>query len=379
MKVVIASDKFKGSLSSEQVAAAIEEGILAAMPDCEIDKLHVADGGDGTAASIVESTGGVWINVKSEDPLRRPVDARFGAVESRTAVIDVATASGIALLRPDEYDPLNATTKGTGILIREAIDRGFRNFNIGVGGSATNDAGTGLLSALGYRFLDARGNEMEPCGRSLSRIAEIDDSQRMPELKECSFTVMCDVDAAFYGPKGAAWLFGPQKGATNKILEALDDGMRTFAAVVKKKYGKSMQNQSYAGAAGGIGGALWAMLDASLTSGIYAMLKAINFEARIADADIVVTGEGAMDSLTLLGKAPYGVCGEAAWNGIPTIAFVGSVSDSDSLNEYGFLSVYPTVPGPMPLEEAMKPDVAYANLKRTAMQVFRTLLIRQNN
>ena len=205
MKVVIASDKFKGSLSSEQVAAAIEEGILAAMPDCEIDKLHVADGGDGTAASIVESTGGVWINVKSEDPLGRPVDARFGAVESRTAVIDVATASGIALLRPDEYDPLNATTKGTGILIREAIDRGFRNFNIGVGGSATNDAGTGLLSALGYRFLDARGNELEPCGRSLSRIAEIDDSQRMPELKECSFTVMCDVDAAFYGPKGAAW------------------------------------------------------------------------------------------------------------------------------------------------------------------------------
>ena len=230
MKVVIASDKFKGSLSSEQVAAAIEEGILAAMPDCEIDKLHVADGGDGTAASIVESTGGVWINVKSEDPLGRPVDARFGAVESRTAVIDVATASGIALLRPDEYDPLNATTKGTGILIREAIDRGFRNFNIGVGGSATNDAGTGLLSALGYRFLDARGNELEPCGRSLSRIAEIDDSQRMPELKECSFTVMCDVDAAFYGPKGAAWLFGPQVlSIYTREKDVIESGMEILA------------------------------------------------------------------------------------------------------------------------------------------------------
>ena len=230
MKVVIASDKFKGSLSSEQVAAAIEEGILAAMPDCEIDKLHVADGGDGTAASIVESTGGVWINVKSEDPLGRPVDARFGAVESRTAVIDVATASGIALLRPDEYDPLNATTKGTGILIREAIDRGFRNFNIGVGGSATNDAGTGLLSALGYRFLDVRGNELEPCGRSLSRIAEIDDSQRMPELKECSFTVMCDVDAAFYGPKGAAWLFGPQVlSIYTREKDVIESGMEILA------------------------------------------------------------------------------------------------------------------------------------------------------
>lgn len=379
MKVVIASDKFKGSLTSHQVADAIEEGILEAMPACEIDKLPVADGGDGTAAAIVESTGGVWIEEPSEDPLGRPINARFGAIDSQTAVVDVATASGIALLQPDEYDALNASSKGTGILIREAIRHGFRNFKIGVGGSATNDAGTGLLSALGYRFLDDHGNELEPCGRSLSRIASIDQSGRMKELDECSFTVMCDVDAAFYGPKGAACLFAPQKGATEKIVEALDDGLRSLAALIKKTYGKSVQNQSYAGAAGGIGGSLWAMLGASLTPGIYAMLKTINFEARIADADLVVTGEGQMDSLTLLGKAPYGVCGEAAYNGIPTIAFVGSVADSASLNEYGFLSVYPTVPGPMPLEEAMRSDVAYENLKRTSTQVFRTLLINQKN
>ena len=379
MKVVIASDKFKGSLTSHQVADAIEEGILEAMPACEIDKLPVADGGDGTAAAIVESTGGVWIEEPSEDPLGRPINARFGAIDSQTAVVDVATASGIALLQPDEYDALNASSKGTGILIREAIRHGFRNFKIGVGGSATNDAGTGLLSALGYRFLDDHGNELEPCGRSLSRIASIDQSGRMKGLDECSFTVMCDVDAAFYGPKGAACLFAPQKGATEKIVEALDDGLRSLAALIKKTYGKSVQNQSYAGAAGGIGGSLWAMLGASLTPGIYAMLKTINFEARIADADLVVTGEGQMDSLTLLGKAPYGVCGEAAYNGIPTIAFVGSVADSASLNEYGFLSVYPTVPGPMPLEEAMRSDVAYENLKRTSTQVFRTLLINQKN
>lgn len=379
MKVVIASDKFKGSLTSHQVADAIEEGILEAMPDCEVDKLPVADGGDGTAAAIVESVGGVWIEERSEDPLGRPINARFGAIDSRTAVVDVATASGIALLQPDEYDALNASSKGTGVLIREAIRHGFRDFKIGVGGSATNDAGTGLLSVLGYRFLDDRGNELEPCGRSLSRIASIDQSRRLKELDECSFTVMCDVDAAFYGPKGAACLFAPQKGATGKIIEALDDGLRSLAVLIKKTYGKSVQNQSYAGAAGGIGGLLWAMLGANLTPGIYAMLKTINFESRIADADLVVTGEGAMDSLTLLGKAPYGVCGEAAYNGIPTIAFVGSVADSASLNEYGFLSVYPTVPGPMPLEEAMKPDVAYENLKRTARQVFRTLLIHQKN
>lgn len=375
MKVVIASDKFKGSLTSAEVANAIEEGINLAMPDCEIEKLPVADGGDGTAAAIIESAGGRWVDVETLDPLGRRINAKFGAIDDNTAVIDVATASGIALLSPDEYDPLNASSKGTGIIIREAIKRGFRKFNIGVGGSATNDGGTGILSALGYRFLDEKGNELEPCGRSLSRIKEIDDSGRMTELKDCTFTVMCDVDVAFYGPKGAAALFGPQKGATDKIIEALDNGLQAFATLLKRKYGKHVQNQSYTGAAGGIGGGLWATLNANLTPGIYSMLKMINFENRIADADLVVTGEGRMDNLTLLGKAPYGVCGEAAWNGIPTIAFVGSVKDSEQLNEYGFLSVYPIVPRPMSLAEAMEPKTAYDNLKRTALQVFRTMLI----
>ncbi len=375
MKVVIASDKFKGSLTSQEVANAIEEGILLAMPDCEIEKVSVADGGDGTATAMVESTGGTWNEVQSEDPLGRPITVRYGVINENTAVIDVATASGIALLRPEEFDPLNASSKGTGIIIREAIIHGFRNINIGVGGSATNDGGTGILSALGFKFLDEHGNEIEPCGKNLSLIHEIDDSGKMKELEECKFTVMSDVDATFYGPKGAAHLFGPQKGATPKILETLDEGLHSLALLFKKKYGKSVQNQSYAGAAGSIGGALWAALNANLTPGIYAMLKAVNFESRIVDADLIVTGEGAMDKLSLLGKTPYGVCGEAAWNGIPTIAFVGSVSDSEMLNEYGFLSVFPITPGPMTLAEAMNPEVAYDNLKRTALQVFRTMLI----
>lgn len=375
MKVVIASDKFKGSLTSQEVANAIEEGILLAMPDCEIEKVPVADGGDGTAAAMVESTGGTWHEVESEDPLGRPITARFGVINETTAVIDVATASGIALLQPEEFDALNASSKGTGIIIREAIRQGYRDFNIGVGGSATNDGGTGILTALGFKFLDERGNELEPCGRSLSRISEINDSGKMPELKDCKFTVMSDVDATFYGPKGAAYLFGPQKGATPKIMEALDDGLHALATLFKKKYGKSVQNQSYTGAAGGIGGGLWATLNANLTPGIYAMLKAVNFQNRILDADLIVTGEGSMDRLSLLGKTPYGVCGEGAWNGIPTIALVGSVNDSEMLNEYGFLSVFPVISGPMTLAEAMKPEVAYENLKRTAMQVFRTMLI----
>ncbi len=379
MKVVIASDKFKGSLTSQEVANAIEEGILLAMPDCEIEKVPVADGGDGTAAAMVESTGGTWHEVESEDPLGRPITARFGVINETTAVIDVATASGIALLQPEEFDALNASSKGTGIIIREAIRQGYRDFNIGVGGSATNDGGTGILTALGFKFLDERGNELEPCGRSLSRISEIDDSGKMPELKDCKFTVMSDVDATFYGPKGAAYLFGPQKGATPKIMEALDDGLHALATLFKKKYGKSVQNQSYTGAAGGIGGGLWATLNANLTPGIYAMLKAVNFQNRIIDADLIVTGEGSMDRLSLLGKTPYGVCGEGAWNGIPTIALVGSVNDSEMLNEYGFLSVFPVISGPMTLAEAMKPEVAYENLKRTAMQVFRTMLISRKD
>ncbi len=379
MKVVIASDKFKGSLTSQEVANAIEEGILLAMPDCEIEKVPVADGGDGTAAAMVESTGGTWHEVESEDPLGRPITARFGVINETTAVIDVATASGIALLQPEEFDALNASSKGTGIIIREAIRQGYRDFNIGVGGSATNDGGTGILTALGFKFLDERGNELEPCGRSLSRISEIDDSGKMPELKDCKFTVMSDVDATFYGPKGAAYLFGPQKGATPKIMEALDDGLHALATLFKKKYGKSVQNQSYTGAAGGIGGGLWATLNANLTPGIYAMLKAVNFQNRILDADLIVTGEGSMDRLSLLGKTPYGVCGEGAWNGIPTIALVGSVNDSEMLNEYGFLSVFPVISGPMTLAEAMKPEVAYENLKRTAMQVFRTMLISRKD
>lgn len=375
MKVVIASDKFKGSLSSGQVADAIEEGILSAIPDCEVKKLFVADGGDGTAEAMVASTGGKREKVKTVDPLGRPVEAWFGVVDSDTAVLDVATASGIARLKPSELNPLDSSTFGTGLILKAALERGFRKFLIGAGGSATNDAATGMLVALGFRFLDRNGREIAPCGRNLRHIAAIDRSGISDALADCSFTILCDVDASFCGSRGAVALFAPQKGANKEDMSLLEKGMRSFAEVIKKETGRSVQNQSYAGAAGGTGGSLWALLGARLTPGVYTLLKTIRFEQALADADLVVTGEGRMDKLTLLGKAPYGVCGEAAWNGKPTIAFVGSVDDCELLNEYGFLSVYPIMPGPAALTEAMSPEFAYRNLRRAASQVFRTLLI----
>lgn len=377
MKVIIASDKFKGSLSSKEVAECIEEGILEAMPDCSITKLFVADGGDGTAEAVVDSLHGEWQYVEVHDPLQRKINGRYGIIECDTVVLDVATSSGIALLKPEEYNALDASSAGTGELIKDAIERGFRKFLIGVGGSATTDAATGLLSALGFRFLDKDGNILSPCGRNLSRICAIDECQTIKQLKDCEFTVLSDVDASFYGKNGAAYLFAPQKGATKKDVEFLDTGLQSFAKVLKLHTGKSVQNQSYAGAAGAIGGSLWALLNAKLTPGIYTILKTIHFETALNFANLVVTGEGAMDKLTLLGKTPYGVCGEAAWNGVPTVAFVGQVNDLPMLNEYGFLSVFPIQPGPIDLRHATEPKAAAENLKQTVIQVFRALLISQ--
>lgn len=373
MKVVIASDKFKGSLSSLKAADAIAEGIRQAMPECDIVTLPVADGGDGTAEAIVASRRGSWITASTTDPIGRPITAKFGALDCCTATLDIATASGIALLRPEEFNPLENSSKGTGLLIKKAIEKGYRNFLIGVGGSATNDAATGLLSALGFKFLNAQSKEIRPCGKNLIEIETIDATGAIPELADCTFNLLCDVDAAFYGKNGAATLFAPQKGADSATVELLDNGMRKFAEVVRNTTGKEMQRRQYSGAAGGIGGALWALLDAKLSCGISMLLETIRFADHLTDADLVVTGEGAMDRTTLLGKAPYGVCLESTKKGIPVIAFAGRVEDRDLLNRHGFLAVIPIVEGPITLAEAIAPDVAYANLKNASQQIFRIL------
>lgn len=373
MKVVIASDKFKGSLTSKEAADAIEEGLTSVMPQCRIEKIPIADGGDGTADAIITSAGGVWRDVATLDPLQRPILAKSGALKTGIAVLDVATASGIARLSPSEYAPLEASSIGTGIIIKDAIERGFRNFLIGAGGSATSDAAIGLLSALGFEFLDKQGRILAPCGKNLGKISKISDKYALRELKDCRFTIMCDVNASFHGSNGAARLFAPQKGADERAVELLDKGLRSFAKVLHTATGKSVQEMPFSGAAGGIGGALRAVLGAELTSGIRTLLDVIKFKEIIADADMIVTGEGTMDSQTLLGKTPYGICKEAGKFGIPVIAFTGHISDRELLHSCGFHAIYPITPADMPLKDAMKPEIAYENLRQTAIRAFRSL------
>ena len=375
MKIVIAPDKFKGSLSAKEVADAIEDGIRSAMPCCETIKVPMADGGDGTAETLVSVLGGEWYRVEAVDPLHRPVMARYGVIGSKTAVLDIATASGIALLAPGEPNPMDTSSYGTGLIIKDAIAKGFRKFVIGIGGSATNDAAMGILSALGYRFTDSAGRNLSPCGKNLSAITHIDNSLALPQLKDCRFDILCDVDAAFYGENGAARIFAGQKGAGQREVELLDSGMQRFAGVIKAETGNDIQQQQFAGAAGGIGGGMWAMTNARLLQGIDSLLDLIDFDGIIKDADFIVTGEGAIDRQTLLGKAPFGICRKAIAADIPVIAFAGKVSDVQMLNDAGFLSVHSIAPCPMSQEDAMDSQTACRNIRQCVGQVFRTLAI----
>ena len=364
MKIVIASDSFKGSLSSLQVADAIEEGVRSVVGDgAEIVKINVADGGEGTTEVLIASLGGEKVCATVSDPLGRPVSASYG-IAGDTAVMEMAAASGLPLLEVSERNPLLAGTKGPGEIIADALARGCRNFLVGIGGSATNDGGMGMLSALGWRFLDAEGNVLEGCGASLGKIRSIDDSRVLPALRESSFTVACDVDIPFYGPGGAAYLFAPQKGATPQMVAALDRGLGNLASVIASKYGIRVDDVPGAGAAGGLGGAFLAFLGAKLVPGIEMVLEAIRFDEVIKGADLVFTGEGRIDSQTLHGKTPSGVLSHAAGQGVKVIAIGGRV---DARPE-GFFRVIQASPADMPLEQAMDYETAFANVRAAAVK-----------
>lgn len=373
MKVVVASDKFKGSLSSSEVAGAVRQGILDAVPGCDVVCIPVADGGDGTADALVKARRGFWVETTVSGPLGKPVAARYGVINGDTVVLDVASASGLALLDEHDRNPLETTSIGTGELIRCAIGFGYRKFMIGLGGSATNDAAAGILAGLGYRFFDRDGKVLFPSGKNLAAVSRIDDSLAVSGLPECRFSLLCDVDAAFYGENGAAYVFAPQKGADADDVHSLDAGLRSFAAVLQDVSGVDVRALKYAGAAGGIAGGLCAVLGAKAVCGIDAVLDTIGFDGIIADSDYVVTGEGRMDKTTLLGKTPYGICNAARSQGVPVVAFTADVSDCDALNAAGFLSVFPIVPGVVSKEESMLPENARSNLRRVASQIFRLI------
>lgn len=379
-KIVVASDSFKGSVSSIEVAECAELAIQKVFPDCEVVKIPVGDGGEGTVETLITAMGGEAVSCVVHDPLMRSVEATYGILgDNRTAVIEMATASGLTLVPVSERNPLRTTTYGTGELIKDAMDRGCRDFLIGIGGSATNDGGTGMLQALGFRFLDRKGNELGLGGQILNQIYEIDCSRALSQLRETSFTIACDVNNPFYGEKGAAYVFARQKGADDAMVRLLDEGLRNFAEVIKRTGRIEIDDIPGAGAAGGLGGGFVAFLKAELKPGIQMVLDALRFDECIRGADLIITGEGKLDKQTCMGKTPCGVLQAGMRQGIPVIVMGGSVEEVEALNKSGFLAVLPLLPYPVSLEQAMDKDFTCRNIGRALEQQLRVIHYYMNH
>lgn len=375
MKVLIAIDSFKGSISSIEGSKAISLGIKEIYPEAEIVTLPLADGGEGTVEALVQATGGKRVEKEVAGPLKEKVHAAYGILgDGKTAVIEVAAACGLPLVPDNQRNPLLTTTYGVGELISDAIEKGCREFVIGLGGSATNDAGIGMLQALGFRFLNQQNEEVGLGAQALHDIWKIDLSQAHAKLKECTFKVACDVNNPLYGPNGAAHIFGPQKGAAPDVIEQLDKGLKHFAEIALHALGTDIHNTPGAGAAGGLGAAFSGFLNAELQSGIQLVLDIVNMEKNMQGADFVITGEGKLDGQTSMGKAPLGVAKLAQKHKIPVLALAGGVNEETAvLNNLGITSYFSIVNAPMTLEEAMDPKVAFNNLKSTTHQLFRLL------
>ncbi len=368
-KVVVASDSFKGCLTSMQVAEGVEAGIRKCCPDCQVVKLAVADGGEGTVDALLETMGGRRVSAEVSDPLGRPCMAEYAILNDEvTAVMEMSSASGLTLLKHEERNPLLTSTYGTGQMIADALDRGCRRFLIGIGGSATNDAGMGMLEALGCRFLDQEGNELRGCGESMTRVVTIDMSDLRPEVNESEFIVACDVDSPFHGPEGAAYVYGPQKGATPEMVIRLDAGLRNMADLIAREMGIQVADMPGAGAAGGLGGAFKAFLNAELRKGAEMVLEAIGFDEIIKDADLVITGEGRIDAQTMTGKLPYAVARRAGAQGIPVLAICGR---AEIQSHPSFTAICPITPPETPLKTALQPSAATLNIMNTLARIYK--------
>lgn len=354
MKIVLAPDSFKGTLSSLEVIQHVESVAHEHFPSLEIVKVPIADGGEGTVEALVLAAGGEYRIVQVTDPLGRKTKACYGVVNNKTAILEMAQASGLPLLSGNERDPMVTTTYGTGELIKAALDEGIRELIIGIGGSATNDGGLGAAQALGIRFLDKAGEEVGFGGQALSRVSSIDTKGLDPRIQECSITVICDVSNPLTGPAGATYTFGPQKGADAKKLEILEAGMKNYATVLAKHVGFDIENTAGAGAAGGLGAALLGFFGATLKSGIDTVLDFVQFDRLLEGADLVITGEGRIDGQSIFGKVPVGVAKRSKEKNVPVAAIVGSMGpDAQKVYMYGIDSIIPAVNGVMPLEEAL--------------------------
>jgi glycerate 2-kinase len=361
MKIVLAPNAFKGSMSAMGAAMAMEQGVRAAFPGAEVCKVPVADGGDGLAEVLIDALGGEARAVTVRGPLGEQVQATLCQVPSLgLAAVEMAAASGLALLAPADRDPTRTTTFGTGELIRAALDLGARRIVVGIGGSATNDGGVGMAAALGVRFLDAGGEIFEPVGGSLGQIRRIDATRLDPRLAGVRCEAICDVDNPLTGPTGAAAVYGPQKGATPAQVEALDAGLAHLADRIEADLGLDVRDLPGAGAAGGLGAGLRAFVGAELRRGVDLVLDLIGLDAQLAGADLVLTAEGQIDFQTAFGKAPAGVAERAKALGVPCVAIAGSIGERISdLHSLGIGAVFSLCPGPMTLEQAIAEGPAF--------------------
>jgi glycerate kinase len=355
MRILVAPQSYKGSLDALGVANAIANGLRTVWPDAEYDILPVADGGEGTVQALVNATGGRFMQTLVEDPLGRPIHATWGLLgDSRTAVIEMAAASGLPLLKRSERNPLITSTYGTGQLIRAALDAGVERLIIGIGGSATNDAGAGMAHALGVRFLDEQGRYLPRGGRSLLRLAHIDTQNLDPRLKHVKVIVASDVTNPLCGPEGASRIYGPQKGASPRAVELLDQALERFAEVVQKELHVDVRNVPGAGAAGGLGAGLFVFCHAEMRRGVDVIFEAMRFDAHLEETDLVFTGEGRMDSQDVYGKAPLAVAERAAACNIPVVAIVGSIGQGhEVVYDHGVRAVLSIVNRPMTIERAV--------------------------
>ena len=376
MNVVIAIDSFKGSLTSYDAGLAVSEGIKSVYENAVTSIRPLADGGEGTVSAIASAMGGKICKVKVSGPLGAPVVAEYGVIsEERTAIIEMASAAGITLIDAKKRNPLITTTYGVGELIAHAIkENGCRKFIVGIGGSATNDGGVGMLEALGFSFLDESGAKIPRGAIGLSKLARIECDNALDELSQCEFYVACDVTNPLCGDAGCSAVYGPQKGASAEMIKDMDLWLRNYARLSEASVGNSFADTPGAGAAGGLGFAFISFLKGKLESGIELVMRTTHLESIIKDCDIVVTGEGKLDGQTSMGKAPIGVAALAKKYGKPVIAFSGCVGkDAELCNQHGIDAFFPILRTACTLEEAMDVEIAYRNLKSTAEQAFRLI------
>ena len=375
MNVVIAIDSFKGCLTSMQAGNAAAERIRRVYPDADITVRPLADGGEGTVEALVSGLGGEFRSVQVTDPCYRPVTARYGIIGS-TAVMEMSAAAGITLVPREELDPMKTTTCGVGEMIRDAIAHGCREFIVGIGGSATNDGGAGMLQALGFGLLNNRGEQIPRGAAGLAELVCITDDDVLPELWHCSFKIACDVANPLCGANGCSAVFAPQKGAKPADIPAMDGWLAKLAKLTKLTHPAADPDYPGAGAAGGLGFAFLSYTDAELQSGVELILHETRLEEYVRTADIVITGEGRLDAQTAMGKAPVGVAKLAKKHGKPVIAFVGSVTkDAAILHEHGIDAYFPILRTVCSLDEAMNTENAEHNLADSVEQVFRTIRI----